>query len=182
MLFLNRSQLLMSNGTQIIPYNKAKSEEGYKAFSYAVVWFLNNNNQPISELPFRLKCSGFSGVTFLQNYSYYNRTKCFCKKFLDVYKLLTGDRAIDKNDVFYGHAVYQPQLVRQKATSSVNGQNSFTVMTNSFVQPTKDSFGELIIKNGSPVGNKIKELIKSTKSWLELELLDPQEKAQNELY
>lgn len=69
MLVLNRSQPLMSNETETIPYNKAKYSQGeYKAFSYAVVWFLDDNNQPISELPFRLKCSGFSGVTFLQNY------------------------------------------------------------------------------------------------------------------
>ena len=178
LLVFNRSQLLMSNGTEIIPYNKTKSEEGYKAFSYAVVWFLNNNNQPISELPFRLKCSGFSGVTFLQNYSYYNRTECFCKKFLNVYKLLTGDRAIDKNDVFHAHAIYQPQLVRQKATSSVNGQSSFTVMTDSYIEPTKNNFGELIIKNGSPVSNKIKELIESTKSWLKTEVAADNDKAQ----
>ena len=45
---------------------------------------------------------------------YYNRTDSFCKKFLTVYKLLTGDRAIDKNDTFYAHAIYQPTLVRKK--------------------------------------------------------------------
>ena len=62
MLVLNRSRPLMANEFEIIPYDKAKVE-GYKAFSYAVVWFLDENNQPISELPFRLKCSGYSGIT-----------------------------------------------------------------------------------------------------------------------
>ena len=170
MLILNRSQPLMSNDNQIMPYDKARFVEGeFKAFSYAVVWFLDNNNQPISELPFRLKCSGYAGLTFLKNYSYYNNPSSFCKKFLQVYKSLTGDRAIDKNEIFYAHAVYQPTLTRQKATSSINGQSSFAVMTDRFLEPDRSNFGSLIIKNGSQVSHKIKELIETTQSWLKTE-------------
>jgi hypothetical protein len=29
-----------------------------------VVWFLDNNNKPLSQLPFRLKCSGYSGTVW----------------------------------------------------------------------------------------------------------------------
>ena len=172
MLVINRSQPLMSNETETIPYDRAKasSDEGYKAFSYAVVWFLDDNNQPISELPFRLKCSGYSGVTFLQGYSYFNRTDSFCKKFLNVYRTLTGDRASDKNDTFYAHAVYCPSFVREKATSSYNGQSSFAVQTESFIEPNQENFASLIIKNGSPTSDKIKELIDSTRSWLKTEV------------
>lgn len=175
LLILNRSQPLMIGDTQIMPYNKTQfAEGGFKAFSYAVVWFLDQNNQPISELPFRLKCSGYAGLTFLKNYSYYNNPNSFCKKFLQVYKTLTGDRAIDKNEVFYAHAVYQPILTRQKATSSINGQSSFAVMTDRFLEPNRSNFASLIVKNGSSVSNKIKELIETTKPWLETELVHPQ--------
>ena len=164
----------MSNGIETIAFAKEKFETGeYKAFSYAVVWFLDHNNKPISELPFRLKCSGFAGLTFLKNYSYYNNPNSFCKKFLQTYKNLTGDRAIDKNEVFYAHGVYQPTLTRQKATSSINGQSSFAVMTDSFVEPTTANFGSLIIKNGTEVSNKIKELIDTTKPWLEMSAISP---------
>ena len=170
LLVLNRSQPMMSNENETIPYNKAKhSEGGYKAFSYVVVWFLNEDNQPISKLPFRLKCSGFAGVTFLQNYDYYNKSDSFCKKFLSIYKALTNDRAIGKNNVFYAHAIYQPTLVRDKATSSANGQSSFAVMTNGFVEPTTENFGSLIIKNGSPVSDRIKQMIEMTEPWLKTE-------------
>ncbi|HEY9768182.1 MAG TPA: DUF5895 domain-containing protein, partial [Coleofasciculaceae cyanobacterium] len=114
LLVLNRSQPLMSDGITTMPYSKVKNAAGgFKAFSYVVVWFLDNNNEPLSGLPFRLKCSGYAGLTFLKNYSYYNNPLSFSKKFLNVYKSLTGDRAIDKNEVFYAHAVYQPNLVRQ---------------------------------------------------------------------
>ncbi len=167
LLVLNRSQAMMSNETETITYDKKKHDaEGYKAFSYVVVWFLDDNNKPLSELPFRLKCSGFSGLTFLQSYSYYNVADSFCKQFLATYKSLTGDRAIDKNEVFYAHAVYQPKLVRKKVTSNVNGQSSFAVMTDGFVEPTKDNFAQLIIKNGSEISNKVKEHQRDTKSWL----------------
>ena len=169
LVILNRSQPMMSNETETIAYNKAKCEpEGYKAFSYVVVWFLDANNKPISELPFRLKCSGYSGLTFLQNYNYYNNPYSFEKKFLEVYKSLTKDSAVAKNDVFYAHAIYQPQLVRKKATSSVNGQSSFAVMTDSFIEPNKDNFNSMIIKNGSVTSNKIKQAIETTKSWLKV--------------
>ena len=79
LLVLNRSQPMMSNETETIAYNKARCEAGgYKAFSYSVIWFLDENNKPISELPFRLKCSGYSGYTFLKNYSYYNNVRPVC--------------------------------------------------------------------------------------------------------
>lgn len=165
---------LMSNDVETIPYSKQKLDSGnYKAFSYLVVWFLDLNNKPISSLPFRLKCSGYAGLTFLKNYSYYNNPDSFCKKFLATYKILTGDRAIDKNDIFYAHGVYQPNLTRRKATSSVNGQSSFAVMTDSFVEPTTDNFASLIIKNGSIFSNQIKEFIETTKPWLKTEPVKP---------
>ena len=182
LLILNRSQPLMSNGVVTLPYIKAKFAEGeYKAFSYVVVWFLDDDNQPLSELPFRLKCSGYAGLTFLKNYSYYNNSNSFCRHFLNTYKSLTGDRTINKNDVFYAHGVYQPNLVRQKATSSQNGQSSFAVMTDSFIEPTPANFGSLIVKNGSPVSYRIKELIDTTKSWLKTEAVEPEIEESSEL-
>jgi hypothetical protein len=105
-------------------------------------------------------------LTFLQNYSYYNVTDSFCKQFLTTYKSLTGDRAIDKNEVFYSHGVYQPTFVRKQVTSSVNGQKSSAVITDGFVQPTPDNFASLIIKNGGEVSSQIKQFIQTTKSWL----------------
>ena len=175
LLILNRSMPLMSNDVETIPYSKDKFQLGnYKAFSYVIVWFLDNFNKPLSKLPFRLKCSGYSGYTFLKNYSYYNNPDSFCQKFLTTYKTLTGDRAINKNEIFYAHGVYQPTLTRQKATSSVNGQSSFAVMTDRFIEPTKDNFASLIIKNGSQVSNQIKEFIETTKPWLKTETVKPE--------
>ena len=92
LLILNRSQPMMSNGHETIPYDKKKHDAGgHKAFSYLVVWFLDDNNKPLSELPFRLKCSGYSGLTFIQNYDYYNNPRSFCQQFLATYKSLTSD-------------------------------------------------------------------------------------------
>ncbi len=49
-------------------------------------------------------------------------------------------------------------------------------MTDSFIEPTKDNFGSLIIKNGSVVSNKIKEFIETTKPWLKIESIQPEAK------
>ncbi|MEN9518299.1 MAG: hypothetical protein RLZZ381_887 [Cyanobacteriota bacterium] len=57
-------------------------------------------------------------------------------------------------------------------------------MTDSFLEPTESNFGSLIIKNGSGVSNKIKELIETTKSWLKIESVlseDDQVEVQQEL-
>ena len=54
-------------------------------------------------------------------------------------------------------------------------------MTDSFVEPNKDNFGSLIIKNGSPTSDKIKELIETTSSWLKtetVESIDPKDSTQ----
>lgn len=170
LLVLNRSQPMMSNETETIPYDKKKHDAGdYKAFSYLVVWFLDQDNNPLSELPFRLKCSGYSGLTFIQNYVYYNNPRSFCQQFLATYKSLTGDRAIEKNELFYAHAVYRPTLVRARVTSSINGQSNIAVLTSGFLEPTSDNFASLIIKNGGEVSDKIKQSIQTTKSWLKSE-------------
>jgi Family of unknown function (DUF5895) len=182
MVIINRSEPLMSNKeNKTIPYDKATYQEGdWKAFSYAVIWLLDENNEPLSEMPFRLKCSGFAGITFLKNYSYYSNPDSFTKKFLAIYKQLTGDRTINKNDVFYAHAVYQIELVREKATSSFNGQSSMAVQTKSFVEPTKENFGSLIIRNGSPLSEKIKTAIKETKEWLKFATVQDENQALGE--
>jgi len=172
LLILNRSKVMMSNDIETIPYSRAKASEGYKPFSYVVVWFLNDQNQPISGFPLRLKCSGYSGTTFLRHYSYYNNPVSFCKEFLAVYKSLTNDRAVEKNDIFYAHAIYQPQLVRRKVTSNANGQSSLAVVTEDFIAPTQDNFASMIIKNGSSTSDRIKKFIASTQSWLKTDAVD----------
>lgn len=167
LVILNRSKPLMSDGSAVLPYDKAKFSCGeFQAFSYAVCWFLDEDNQAISTLPFRLKCSGYAGMTFLKNYSYYSNPNSFSKKFLATYKKLTGDPAAEKNNVFYAHGVYQPKLIRDKVTSRENGKSSFATITSSFTEPEEQNFAQLIIKNGSEVSNKIKEFIETTKLWL----------------
>jgi hypothetical protein len=45
LVILNRSKPLMSNASETLPYDKDKcKQEGYKAFSYVAVWFLDNKN------------------------------------------------------------------------------------------------------------------------------------------
>lgn len=173
LLVLNRSRSMMSNETETIAYERKKHNTGdYKAFSYLVVWFLDDNNQPLSKQPFRLKCSGYSGLTFLRNYSYHNNPRSFCNQFLAIYKSLTGDRAIEKNELFYAHAVYQPTLVRARVTSSINGKSNTAVLTSGFLEPTPDNFASLIIKNGGEVSSKIKQFIQITKPWLQTQRAD----------
>lgn len=179
MVVINRSIAMMSDGAKTIPYDKKLRETGdYSAFSYIVVWLLDQANQPLSTLSFRLRCSGYAGTTLLKNYQYYNNPNSFTKKFLEVYKSLTGDRSINKNEIFYAHGVYCPNLVRERVTSSYNGQSSFAVVVNSFIQPTPQNFGSLIIKNGSKVSNQIKEYQETTKSWLKEEQLKESVKEQ----
>jgi hypothetical protein len=73
MVVINRSIAMMSDGAKTIPYDKKLRETGdYSAFSYVVVWLLDQSNQPLSTLPFRLRCSGYAGITLLKNYQYYN--------------------------------------------------------------------------------------------------------------
>lgn len=180
MVVLNRSIIMMNRNQEIIPYDKTRKKDGFAPFSYVIVWFLDHNNQPLSELPFRLKCSGFAGYTFLQHYNYANNDESFCQKFLRTYKHLTQDRAINKNEIFYAHAIYCARLSRRQVESSENGQRNKAVITTNFINPTEDNFGSLIIKNQSPVSLRIQELIETTKSWLKTEIAVPQKEEATE--
>lgn len=179
MVILNRGKPMMSKDKIIKPYSK-ENNDGYTAFSYIVVWFLDEYNQPLSELPFRLKCSGYAGKQLLFNYKYGNNTQSFCQGFLKTYKTLTNDRAIEKNDIFYAHAVYVPSFDRQKVTSP-DGKTSWAVITREYVKPTVDNFSSLIVKNGSSLSNQIKKLMERTKPWLKTEVLtDEAESSESE--
>lgn len=166
-LILNRSETLLTDSQQIIPYSKEKHSSGWIAFSYDVIWFLDKNNQPLSTLPFRLRCKGYAGLTFNKNYSYYNNPDTFCKQILKAYKQITKDPEAEKNNIFYAHAVYCPTLKREKVTSSYNGQSSIAVVTSKFIEPTKDNLASLMIKNKSQISDRVKELVEETKSWID---------------
>lgn len=183
-LCINRSRPLMQSkdpgNSKIMPYEKEIfNADEYKAFSYMVIWPVDANNQLLSESPLRLKCSGYAGISFLKNFDYYNNNDSFCRNFLQTYKNLTSDRAINKNDVFYAHGVYQPNLVRQKVTSSYNGQSSFAVVADSFLVPDTSNFASLIVRNGSDVSDRIKQQIEDTKSWVDIS--EPEEPTADEV-
>lgn len=182
LVVINRSETFMSNSMgEVFTYNKNQFNQGdFKAFSYAVIWFLDDNKKPLSKLPFRLKCSGYSGYTFNTKYDYYNNPKSFCKCFLSAYKNITNDRAINKNEIFYAHGIYKPNFMRKKAISRKNGQSSFTVLTESFIVPNKDNFPQLIVKNGSETSEKIKQFMVETESWIEFNNLNKNSQGSND--
>lgn len=177
MVILNRGKPMMTKGKIVKPYFKEESK-GYTAFSYLVAWFLDEYNQPLSKLPFRLRCSGYAGYTLLFNYKYGSNNQSFCQEFLKTYKALTNDRTIEKNEIFYAHAVYQPSFERRKVTSPDDEKTSWAVLTRGYVKPTVDNFGSLIIKNGSSVSDQIKKLMEKTKPWLKTDVLTDEAESQ----
>ena len=173
LVILHRSKPYMSNGSEVTLFDAGRrnKEHGWKAFSYAVVLFLDENNEPLSELPFRLKCSGHAGMSFIKSYQYYQNTDSFVNKFISVYQELTGDKE-PKNDMFFAHAVYQPYFVEGEATAS-NGESSSCCLTSSFKVPNSENFTEFIIpwiKDGerNPESEKIIQMQKQSKSWIEI--------------
>ncbi len=167
LVVLNRSGALMSDNTQIVSYDANKKGKGWKSFSYIVVWFLNKDNQPLSQIPFRLKCTGQAGVTFNKNYNHYYTQECFTKKFLQVYQDLTGDKT-PKNQLFFTHAVYLPKLIKGKAVNKTSGQSSPACLTEGYCVPTPDNFASLIVKNGTKLSDRIKEALELTSGWINI--------------
>ena len=171
MVIINKSTTYMANDQETIEFDKDKyrSGDGYKAFTYLIILLLDDDNNPLADSPVRLKCSGISGLTFNQHYSYWNKSDSFCNTLLAAYKEVTGDRAINKNEVFYAHGVYQPLLERKKVSSSNDASlSSNTVVTVDYATPDKTNLGKFIIKNGSPVSDRIKEFMETTKDWIDI--------------
>ncbi len=176
-LVLHRSPALMASGKIVKPYNrefyteaneKARNDdEKWKAFSYLVVFFVDENNNLLSETPFRLRCSGQAGASFTKNYSNWNNQQSFCYTFLKVYQQLTGDRTA-KNQLFYSHCVYVPTLAKDKAVHGITGKSSWACLTKGFLEPTEKNIKSLIILNNSETSQKIKESIELSKDWFRL--------------
>ncbi len=174
LVILNRSGPLMSKDGEVIKYDVSKKGLGWKSFSYAIVFFLDENNQLLSQIPFRLKCTGQAGFSFIKHYSYYENSNNFTQQFLKIYQQLTGDRH-PKNQLFFSHAVYVPKMVKGMAVSRNNGQSSPACLTEGFLEPTLENFTSLIIRNGSEVSSQIKDAIESTKNWIKLGSLENEE-------
>ncbi len=171
LVVLHRSGALMSKDEEIIKYDASKQGTAWKSFSYAIVFFLDKNNQPLSQIPLRLKCVGQAGISFIKHYNHYNNSQSFTQKFFQVYQELTGD-CTPKNQVFFSHAVYVPNLVKGLAKSRSSELCSPACLTEGFLEPTTDNFTSLIIKNGSPVSTQIKQARADTEHWISLEHLN----------
>lgn len=178
MLVLNRSVTMMSdNGRDIYLYDHEHCR-GYKAFSYWIVWFVDANNQPLSRLPFRLKCTGYQGTSLIKLYDHPQEENTFCDRFLEIYRSLARNPQVNDEALLLAHAVYQPNLVRELRASRINSQNkSMTVQAKDFVVPTRENFGSLLIKNGSTLSQWIVKFMMDTKPWLREDALKSLEPA-----
>ncbi|MEO1671687.1 MAG: DUF5895 domain-containing protein [Cyanobacteria bacterium J06631_2] len=147
MLVLNRSVTMMSdNGRDIYLYEREHCK-GFKAFSYWIVWFVDEQNKPLSALPFRLKCSGYQGTSLIKLYDHPQEENTFCDRVIETYCSLAQNPQVNNKALLLAHAVYQPNLVRElRAPRSHPQHKSMTVQAKDFLIPTRENFSSLVIK------------------------------------
>ena len=179
LLILNRSRLVKSSPSgEISLYNHAIDfdlAKNWKKFTYAVIWFLGEDNKPLSTLPFRLRISGQAGMSFINHYRNYTGASCFCGEFFKLYKELNpADRDNAKNDLFWAHAIYAPKLAEKEAKSKLTGESSEVCMTVGFLKPTKNNFFDLIVskKANQELSDRILEQVEKTKAWINIAQMD----------
>ncbi len=168
LIILARSGALMGKDGQVTKYNAQLKSQGWKSFSYAIVFFLSEQNELLSESPFRLKCSGQAGISFIKNYSHYSNQECFTNKFLICYQRLTGDKN-RKNQLFFSHAVYVPYLKEGEAFNRDKTQSSPACLTEGYLEPIPENLVTLIIKNATYTSDLIKQAIEATADWIKHE-------------
>jgi len=166
-IVLNQGKLLMQskNGGKYFEFDPDLREKGgfEKVFSYVVIWFVGENNEPLSDKPFRLRCSGKPGGSFRQNF-YSGNPKCFAKMFLNLYQDLSEDKT-PKNWLFFAHTIYQPKIEIEEITLQ-NKSKVYVATTKSFVEPSLDNFVDIAIANGCDLSMKIREAMATSESWL----------------
>ena len=182
LIILARSGALMGKDGQVTKYNAQLKNQGWKSFSYAIVFFLSEQNELLSETPFRLKCGGQAGITFIKNYSHYSNQECFTKKFLICYQYLTGDTS-PKNQLFFSHAVYIPFLREGEAFNRDKTQSSPACLTDGYLVPTPENLVTLIIRNATYTSDLIKQGIKATADWIKHEsIAETEQTIQEEVF
>jgi len=174
-IVLNRSRLLKcSPEGQVSLYDHSKDQglsKEWKKYTYLIVWFLGENKQPLSDLPFRLKISGQAGMSFINHYKNYTGQSCFCGEFFKLYKELNPrDKDNSKSDLFYAHTIYKPEMEEKEAKSKYTGESSDVCMTVGFVKPTRKNFLDLVIskKKNPELSDRILEQIENTKYWIDV--------------
>ncbi len=171
-LFLNSSDLLLEKEGVIKLFKKSTwakdKKDAWKIFRYAVVYFLDRNQNLLSKEPFRIKLAGSSGYALFQSYYSSKDRQCFCKQLLSAFKLLSpGNKGV--NEYFFTHGIFAPTLV-SKTVELDNGDTVGLIAVKSFEIPdgsSRDSFLKTFINGKSETSNLIKSATEVTQSWVD---------------
>lgn len=157
LIILSRSELLMVRESEIIKYDATRKEEGFKALSYAVVMFLDEKNNPISDLPFRVKTTKTAGKSFRDNYIKWQL------QLLSAYKSIEGST----EGLSWSAGVFAPTFVKSQSTSPDGNKINISEI-NSFVAITPTNLEANFILPTSKLGQELPNLKKLIKDWCNL--------------
>lgn len=157
LIILSRSELLMSRESEIIKYDPLKKDEGFKALSYIVVMFLDEKNNPISDLPFRLKTSSMAGKSLRDNYSKWQG------QLLSAYKAAEGST----EGLTWSAGIFTPTFIKGQ-TLSPDGKKINISEIDSFVAITPTNLEANFILPTSQLGKELPNLKKLIKDWCNL--------------
>lgn len=158
LLILAQSELMMSKDASILKYDPIKRQrEGYKPLSYLVVWFVGEDNKPLSDLPFRVKTSSVAGKSIRDAFKAWQGT------LLSSYKALEGTT----KGLTWSAGVFSVEWTKTQVDTPDKTKVSVSTVKD-FLKLTPENLENNFILPGSETGKKLVETKELIKDWCNL--------------
>lgn len=176
-LFLNSSDLLITKDGVVKPFNKSTwakdKEDGWRTLRYAVIYFIDPEQNLLSKDPFRIKLIGSAGYDLFQSYHSAKNRNCFCKKLLSAFTQLSPNSK-GVNRYFFTHGIFAPtfgtKTIEVSDNNDANNKEVEILTVSSFEIPdgsTKENFLKNFIDGKSKTSSQIKTATEFSQSWVD---------------
>jgi hypothetical protein len=157
LILLSRSEILMIRDSEIIKYDPVKKDEGFKALSYFVMLFLDDSNNALSDMPFRVKTSSMAGKSLRTSYTKWQG------QLLSAYKACEGST----EGLTWSAGVFSPVFIKGQ-TIAPDGKKINISEVDSFVAISPDNIEKNFILPDSKLGRQLPVLKETVKNWCDL--------------
>lgn len=163
LLILAQSDVMMSNGYEIIKYDRTQKEEGFSPLSYMVFWPVDKDNNPLSNLPFRIKTSSMAGKSLRDVFKQWQTS------LMSAYSKIEGST----KGLTWSAGVFESKW-HKGTTKTPDGKLQTIAEIESFTLITVENIEQYYILPNSDVGRSLVNIKQEVADWCNLINSKPQ--------
>lgn len=151
-------QLRLNSARKVVgKWIKGDKERGFKPAQKALVFFLDQDNQPLHEIPFGWTIKGY------MQYSFIDALERYRKEFETVWAKARGEVRTAKNQKFHSMVVFDWQSGAELKGSAQ--ASNYACMVKSFTVPTVENYRSLFVGYDAEVKAAALEAFDDSEGW-----------------